>query len=108
MTDNDIIEFDEDGVSKQDPNTPSIFKMIKSFSRDLAKYIKEGAPNVSPIDYAERLDACKACPNLKPSIMRCGLCGCLLEHKAKWTTAECPDKPSRWKTQEKSTDSTNG
>jgi len=29
--------------------------------------------------------------------MRCGLCGCLLEHKAKWKTTSCPD--SRWKTQ---------
>lgn len=29
--------------------------------------------------------------------MRCGLCGCLLEHKAKWKTTTCPDKPERWK-----------
>lgn len=31
--------------------------------------------------------------------MRCGLCGCLLEHKAKWKTTTCPDKPTRWKEQ---------
>ena len=31
--------------------------------------------------------------------MRCGLCGCLLEHKAKWKTTTCPDKPERWKKQ---------
>tara|TARA_R110000751_G_scaffold143209_1_gene246562 strand:+ start:101 stop:433 length:333 start_codon:yes stop_codon:yes gene_type:complete len=110
MPDKDIIEFDEDGVSKQEPNTPSLFKMIKTFSKDLTKYIKEGAPNVSPLEYAERLDACKVCPHLKTSIMRCGLCGCLLEHKAKWKTTDCPDKPSRWKKQivEEPTDFLNG
>ena len=26
--------------------------------------------------------------------MRCGKCGCLLEHKAKWKTADCPD--NKW------------
>lgn len=31
--------------------------------------------------------------------MRCGKCGCLIEHKAKWKTAICPDIPSRWKPQ---------
>ena len=25
------------------------------------------------------------------------MCGCLLEHKAKWKTTTCPDKPERWK-----------
>ena len=27
---------------------PSIWQMTKSFSKDLTKYISEGAPNVSP------------------------------------------------------------
>ena len=30
--------------------------------------------------------------------MRCGSCGCLLEHKAKWKTADCP--MSKWPAQE--------
>mgnify|MGYP003135027804 CR=1 FL=1 len=79
------------------PKPPSIFQMAKNFSKDLAKYIKEGAPNVSNKVYIERLEACKACPNLIKDSMRCGLCGCLLEHKAKWKTTTCPDKPPRWK-----------
>ena len=29
--------------------------------------------------------------------MRCGKCGCLIEHKARWKTTNCPDSPSRWK-----------
>ena len=60
----------------------------------------QGAPNVSPEDYADRLDACKACPHLKEKFMRCGLCGCMIQHKAKWKTTTCPDKPERWAKQE--------
>ena len=28
--------------------------------------------------------------------MRCGSCGCLLEHKARWKTSDCPLTPSKW------------
>ena len=76
---------------------PSIFTMAKNFAKDLGKYIKEGAPNVSAKQYTERLEACNTCPNLNKKHMRCVLCGCLVEHKAKWKTTTCPDKPSRWK-----------
>ena len=93
-----------DKEKNEDPSfegtkTPSIFQMAKNFSADLAKYIKEGAPNVSNKDYVERLEACNACPHLIKKSMRCGLCGCLLEHKAKWKTTTCPHKPSKWKEQ---------
>ena len=33
---------------------PSILKMVKSFTKDLTKYIKEGSPNVTPDEYALR------------------------------------------------------
>ena len=49
--------------------------------------------------YAERLDACNSCIQLIKKSMRCGKCGCLIEHKAKWETATCPDTPERWKKQ---------
>ena len=78
---------------------PTFIGMAKSFAKDLSKYISEGAPNVSPDDYLDRLRECKMCPNFRIKHMRCGLCGCLIEHKAKWKTAECPDKPPRWKKQ---------
>ena len=54
-------------------------------------------PSYIPDDYLERLSECKRCPNLKIKHMRCGLCGCLIQHKAKWKTTDCPDKPGRWK-----------
>ena len=85
-------------MSKNEQKPPSILGMVKSFTKDLARYIKEGAPNVSPEDYAIRLDTCSGCEHFKKSSMRCGSCGCLLEHKAKWKTADCP--MSKWPAQE--------
>lgn len=76
---------------------PSIFTMAKNFAKDLGKYIKEGAPNVTHAQYTKRLETCNTCPHLrKEQNMRCGLCGCLVEQKAKWRTTTCPDKPPRW------------
>jgi uncharacterized paraquat-inducible protein A len=72
--------------------------MLKSFTKDLSKYIKEGAPNVAPEDYALRLDICSGCEYFKKSSARCTKCGCLLEHKAKWKTADCPE--DKWPIQE--------
>tara|TARA_R110002012_G_scaffold24556_8_gene81975 strand:- start:5294 stop:5911 length:618 start_codon:yes stop_codon:yes gene_type:complete len=84
----------QEGMKK--PKPPSIFKMAANFAKDLTKYIKEGAPNVTHDQYVKRLETCKKCPHLMEEKMRCGLCGCLMEHKAKWRTTTCPDKPSRW------------
>jgi len=83
-----------DGIKK--PEMPSIFKMAATFAKDLTKYIADGAPNVSHEQYVKRLETCNACPNLIKESMRCNLCGCLMEHKAKWRTAKCPAKPERW------------
>ena len=79
---------------------PSMIQMMKSFGRDLGTWVAQGAPATSPGDYAERLAACKACPHLIEKHMRCGKCGCLVEHKAKWRTTTCPDDPQRWKPQD--------
>ena len=78
--------------------TPGIWAMAKSFSKDLAKYVAEGAPNVSEADYRQRLADCNACEHLIKDRMRCGKCGCLIEHKAKWKTTTCPI--NKWKAQD--------
>jgi len=78
---------------------PSIFQMIASFIKDFAVYLKNGAKNVSIGDYRQRLGACNACEHLQKKHMRCGLCGCLVEHKAKWKNTTCPDTPQRWNPQ---------
>ena len=85
MTDKKKIDNEEHYVKP-----PSFFQMAKSFTKELAKYVKEGAPNVTEEEYVARLDTCKECEFLIERTMRCGACGCLLEHKAKWKTADCP------------------
>ena len=76
--------------NKKEPKLPSFATMAKNFAKDLTKYIAQGAPNVSEVRYKERLNTCKRCPDLIKSTMRCGKCGCLVEHKAKWKTTKCP------------------
>jgi len=80
------------------PKPPNVFKMMRSFGKDLSKYVMAGAPNCSEQDYKERLLTCDACPHLMRNVMRCGKCGCLVEHKAKWRTTTCPI--NKWKTQD--------
>ena len=80
----------------EDPKPPNMWQMAKNFSSSLAEYLAKGAPNVTTVQYLERLDICNNCPKLIRKSMRCGQCGCLLEHKAKWKTTTCPDDPPRW------------
>ena len=86
-------------MSEEEPKLPSLIEMAKNFSKDFAKYVASGAPNVSKKDYEERLEACGNCVYFIKDRMRCGKCGCLIEHKAKWKTAICPDIPPKWKPQ---------
>ena len=72
----------------------SFFEMVKNFAKETKEFIKQGAPSVTEAQYKERLDECDSCPHLIRKEMRCGLCGCMVEHKAKWQTSNCPDK--RW------------
>tara|TARA_R100001224_G_scaffold81644_2_gene51408 strand:+ start:1417 stop:1788 length:372 start_codon:yes stop_codon:yes gene_type:complete len=74
---------------------PSMGQMIKNFGKEVIEYAKKGAPNVNKNQYKERLQTCNTCEFLKKDLMRCGKCGCLVEHKAKWATSTCPDK--RWR-----------
>jgi hypothetical protein len=73
---------------------PSLMDMMKNFTTDVVAYAKEGAPHVTKSQYNERLRICGVCPHLKKENMRCGQCGCVVEHKAKWATTTCPD--DRW------------
>ena len=73
---------------------PSFFQMAKTFAKELATYVANGSPNVTQEAYMERLEVCNNCEYLIKDTMRCGSCGCLLEHKAKWKTSDCPK--SKW------------
>jgi len=74
----------------------STFKMLKDFAKEVKNFAEAGAPHVTTTEYKKRVEACAKCPHLKEKIDRCGLCGCLIEHKARWATAKCPDDPQRW------------
>lgn len=74
----------------------SAIEMLKTFASEVVKYAEAGAPHVTKVEYQKRIEACKDCPHLRVKVDRCGLCGCLVEHKAKWATAACPDDPKRW------------
>lgn len=66
--------------------------MLINFKDEVIRYAREGAPHVSEESYESRLAVCGSCEHLEDD--RCGMCGCVVEEKAKWATAECPD--SRW------------
>ena len=88
----------ENNPEAKEQKPPSMLTMIKSFARDYKVWAKAGHPSTTAADYIERLTACKACPHLIEKHMRCGKCGCLVEHKAKWRTTTCPI--SKWKPQD--------
>lgn len=67
----------------------NIFEKVTQFTKEFATYIKEGAPNVTPIEYEERLRICSSCPSLSDKFT-CNECGCNMEMKAKWRTSDCP------------------
>ena len=79
---------------------PNFFNMVKNFSSEVVKFAKSGFKYVNPEEYEERLDTCIKCPHVKNPGLRCGLCGCNMQLKAKWKTSHCPDNPSRWKIQQ--------
>ena len=39
----------------------------------------------------ERLEACLACPYLRPFVKLCAKCGCFVVAKTKLETAQCPE-----------------
>ena len=69
---------------------PSFFSMVKSFSKDLHKFVSAGAPICDTDTYADRLATCNDCDTLRRKEKRCGACGCYVQTKARMRTAYCP------------------
>ena len=80
----------------EDPATPGPLAKAVSWIRAEASRVLEG--DVPEDQYQARLEACRACPKLKPSspLGHCGACGCgtrrraELTIKAKMPRATCP------------------
>lgn len=80
---------------------PSKLKMLTNFAIAIAEHASSGFRNVTEEQFIQRMEACKACPNLVPDengegLGRCSLCGCWVESKGAWESQVCPDDPKRW------------
>lgn len=64
-------------------------KRVARFIWALTKYIFVGR-NVAKKVYEKRLSECHSCQHLFKN--KCGMCGCYVEYKAKWSTESCPIK----------------
>jgi uncharacterized paraquat-inducible protein A len=78
----------------------NILDLVKSFTADLAEFIKQGAPVVSPKEFEERLNICNDCEHKEgDKVPKCGKCGCYLIVKARMKTTACPI--NKWEIEEK-------
>ena len=67
------------------------------FAAETAVVAASGEPiRVDRQTYRQRIAACGSCCHNIDN--ECQLCGCLMPRKARYTTATCPDSPSRWTT----------
>lgn len=60
---------------------------ILRFIWSLFKYILTGN-QVTKVIYEDRLNICYSCKYLNDT--KCGVCGCYVKLKAKWSTETCP------------------
>jgi hypothetical protein len=94
------------GSRSQVQSTTNTSKLVKRAVRSMSAWVASGLRCVSTEERKRRLLICSTCPNLRSSEMRglhrlvssqdreaiCGLCGCVLRHKASLATEVCPDR----------------
>jgi hypothetical protein len=61
---------------------------VLRFIYALYKYIIYG-DTVDKLTYSNRISMCNSCEFLVGN-SKCGICGCYVRKKAKWTTEHCP------------------
>lgn len=67
---------------------PSIATQGWSFAKAVTKYVATGGKKVGESNFAERMAICDNCEYRSGS--KCLKCGCFLEMKASWASADCP------------------
>ena len=67
----------------------NILEKVTQFTKELAAYIGQGAPNVTTEEYEERLKTCNDCEHITEKFT-CNQCGCNMTIKSKWATSNCP------------------
>ena len=68
-------------------------KQAKNASKAMFQVMTGHAFKVDENAYIERINRCRECDKLNKSSMRCNVCGCFVQVKAKYkgTAFECPE-----------------
>ncbi len=56
----------------------------------VAKKAEEQIEYMTSDESEKRIEICRSCEHLIPSIMQCKKCGCLMKFKTRIKTARCP------------------
>tara|TARA_B100000029_G_scaffold284648_4_gene278483 strand:+ start:5870 stop:6244 length:375 start_codon:yes stop_codon:yes gene_type:complete len=75
-------------TKEESRNSPNVMKMGWNFAKAVGAYVKSGMKNVSEEEFAERMSICDTCEWRSGS--RCMKCGCFVDKKASWASADCP------------------
>ena len=73
----------------------SLGKLVWKFATEVTEHVKGGMKTVDVITYKKRMKSCLDCESYTES-GQCGLCGCFMEVKAKWSSSSCPKNPPEW------------
>jgi hypothetical protein len=71
-------------------NKVSFLDRAKSIIKATTKHVLSGAEHVSEEEYLKRAKECDSCIHFIKKDNVCGICGCIMDVKAKWKTSECP------------------
>lgn len=72
------------------------WRFIVAVWRAFVEFWRNRDPLVSPDQYIVRITTCYGCRHYIVDSQQCGLCTCFIPLKAKLSTEQCPDTPSRW------------
>jgi hypothetical protein len=75
-------------TKEQQQNAPNMMSMGWSFAKAVGSYVKSGMKNLNEENYAERMLICDTCEWRSGG--RCMKCGCFIDKKAGWASADCP------------------
>tara|TARA_R100000808_G_scaffold63_1_gene509 strand:+ start:6869 stop:7498 length:630 start_codon:yes stop_codon:yes gene_type:complete len=73
---------------REEIRPPSVAAQGWNFAKAVTKYVSTGGKKVDEHQFAERMAICDNCEYR--SGPRCLKCGCFLEMKASWASADCP------------------
>jgi hypothetical protein len=70
----------------------SLSQKFKMFFKTMWAWARSGFKLSSEQVYTQRLEICKACPQLVKPQFQCKMCGCMMKAKTKVEAASCPLK----------------